>query len=84
MTDRIEIDLTLKIEGDVLRGRAVYCEGHGFDIDVFRNGKRIGIRNAACPTHGEGNRDVALVSDTIEAAHYGRKLGNLILTGGAE
>lgn len=66
------------------RGYGKYTEGHGFDIDVFRrpigNGsfQRVAMRNGAWPTHGDGDRDVALVSDTIEAVIAGKPLGNTL------
>lgn len=72
LTGSISID-----KGDY-RGVAKYCEGHGFDIDVFCDGKRIAMRNAAWPTPGDGDRDTALVSDTIDAVADGRPLGNTI------
>jgi hypothetical protein len=66
------------IGNDAYRAVAKYCEGHGFDIDVFKNNVRIVMRNAAWPDHGPGDRDVALVSDTLTAAVDGRVIGNMV------
>lgn len=70
----ISIDRT--IGNDDFRAYGKYSEGHGFDIDVLKNGKRVAMRNAAWPTHGEGCRDTALVSDTLEAVSTGKAVGN--------
>lgn len=71
-------------EGYDWRGYGKYTEGHGFDIDVLRRpvtgGKfeRVAMRNAAYPMPGDGDRDVALVSDTIDAVIAGKPLGNTL------
>lgn len=67
------------------RGYGKYTEGHGFDIDVLRRPvaggafERVAMRNAAWPTSGDGDRDVALVSDTIDAVMAGTTPGNTII-----
>jgi hypothetical protein len=37
------------------------------------------MRNAAWPTSGDGDRDVALVSDTIDAVMAGKTPSNTII-----
>lgn len=79
------ISIDKSSDGYDWRGVAKYCEGHGFDIDVLRRPavqgakfERVAMRNAAWPTFGDGDRDVALVSDTIEAVISGKPLGNTL------
>lgn len=80
------ISIDKSSDGYDWRGYGKYTEGHGFDIDVLRRPaiqgakfERVAMRNAAWPTHGEGDRDVALVSDTIDAVMAGKTPGNTLI-----
>lgn len=79
-----QISIDKSCDGYDWRAYGKYTEGHGFDIDVLRRPvtggsfERVAMRNAAWPTHGDGDRDVALVSDTIDAVIAGKPLGNTL------